>query len=566
MVIGSVFARACARAGLHVFDYTEYPSLIRGGHNVYQVRASSEPVHSQSHSINCLVALNLETIQRHAGHIASGGCLLYDGNEAQLDEKHVRPGVTYLNVPFLQIAREVANERLMMNTVALGASAAAVGMDMRIISMVLDSMFVSKGKKVVELDVKCARAGYDYVTKRLNVAVKPSTLKGFSKASYVLSGVEALAIGAIKAGMKFYAAYPMTPTSGFLSYFAEVAEEYRLVVKQTEDEIAAINMAIGANYAGVRAMTATSGGGFSLMVEGLGLSGMTETPLVVVEGMRGGPSTGLPTWTEQGDLLFVRHAGQGEFPRVVVAPGDVQECMSIISNAFNLAEQYQLPVIVVIDKYLAESHMSVGAFDLKETGINRGAYFNDRSHSSDEAAPRYAVTPSGVSPRLVPGYSKAIFNVASDEHDESGSINEDSDNHIAQMSKRMRKLHELESSLPRPLLFGPKTADITIIGFGSTKGPVLDALTLLDQHGIAANYLHLTYLHPFPSLFVKEALRESKHTLVVEGNYTGQLEMLLKQDTLHCPDFRYRKFDGRPFYAEDIAEQVRQALSHGYRT
>ncbi len=566
MVIGSIFARACARAGLSVFDYQEFPSLIRGGHNVYFVRAATEKIHSQNGAIDYLVALNAESIDRHLDAVASGGVIVYDGNEVQLGDRHIKPGVTFLNVPFLQIARDTAGERLMMNTVALGASARATGMNFSSLANVIKDTFRDKGAKVIELDLKCAKAGYDYTEKHYGAKLTHQFPVVRSEKQYVLSGVDALALGAIKAGMKFYSAYPMTPTSGFLSYFAEIAEDYQLVVKQTEDEIAAINMAIGASYAGVRSMAATSGGGFSLMVEALGMAAMTETPLVLVEGMRGGPSTGLPTWTEQGDLLFVRHASQGDFPRVVLTPGDVDECFWAATEAFNLAEQYQIPVIILIDKYLAESHGTLPGFDTKKVRILRGEYYNERNIRADEPAPRYAVTPSGVSPRLVPGLSKAVFDVASDEHDQYGGINEDIDNRIAQMNKRMTKLHELQSVLATPKLYGPEKADITLIAWGSTKGPVLDALNMLHHQGILANFLHLTHMHPFPTDHVKQILQKAKHTMFIEGNYSGQGEAILRQETLAAPDFRYRRFDGRPFYAKDIAEQVRHAISHGYKT
>lgn len=566
MTIGQIFARACTRAGLSVFDYQEFPSLIRGGHNVYQVRASAVPIHSQSAAVNCLVALNKETLDKHIAEVVSGGHVLYDGNEVHLEDAHIKRGVGMLAVPFLQIARDVAGERLMMNTVALGASARVVGMEFSLLQSVIHDTFRNKGAKVVDLDVRTARAGFEYMEKNFGATLvnKLPILKG--QRQMIVSAVEAIAIGALRAGMKFYAAYPMTPSSGFLSFFAEVAEEYKLVVKQTEDEIAAINMAIGAGFAGVRAMTATSGGGFSLMTEALGLAGMTETPLVIVEGMRGGPSTGLPTWTEQGDLLFVRHASQGDFPRVVVAPGDMEECFAIIGQAFNLAEGYQLPVIILIDKFLADSHASIPILNSKTISIARGEYLDDRGITADAAVARYALTSTGVSPRIIPGISKAIFTASSDEHDECGDINEESDNRIKQMNKRMQKLHELSSQIPKPKLYGQAKADITLIAWGSTKGAVLDALEILEKQGVKANFLHLTYLHPFPTHHVLEVLKQAKHTMIIEGNYSGQLEAIIKQETLHTPDFRYRRYDGRPFYADDIAEQVRQALSHGYRT
>ncbi len=568
MVIGAIMAKACSRSGLSVFDYQEFPSLIRGGHNVYQVHASSVPIHSQSRHIDVLVALNRESIDKHVADVISGGIILYDGNEVQLDQLHIKPSLNYVNVPLLQIARDVANERLMMNTVALGASARAIGMDFSLVRAVIVDQFKHKGPKIVELDIKTAKAGYDYVDKHFHAIVKKDMPVVKNQKQLVVSGVEASALGAIQAGMKFYSAYPMTPATGYLSYFASIAEEMNLVVKQTEDEIAAINMAIGASYAGVRSMAATSGGGFSLMVEGLGLAGMSETPLVIVEGMRGGPSTGLPTWTEQGDLLFVRHASQGEFPRVVMAPGDMEECFYLTAEAFNIAEQFQIPVIILIDKYLADSHASVPQFDLKKVKIVRSEMYHDTKEQLDEAAPRYQVTPSGVSPRMIPGVTGVVFNVASDEHDECGAIEESEENRNRQMNKRMKKLHEASAILPDPIVYGAAKqgkADLTIIAWGSSKGPILDALKILEAQGVSVNFVQLTYLHPLPTAFLKKVFHDAKRTMMIEGNFSGQAEAIIRQECLHAFDYRFRKFDGRPFYAEEIAEQVRQALSHGYK-
>jgi len=348
----------------------------------------------------------------------------------------------------------------------------------------------------------------------------------------------------------------MTPASGVLHYLASQEERFNLVVKHAEDEIAVINMAAGASFAGVRAMVATSGGGFSLMVEGLGMAACVETPLVIVEAQRPGPSTGLPTWTGQGDLKFLLSASQGDFPRIVIAPGDVEECFSLTMEAFNIADKYQTPVMLVVDKYLTEGHAAVGDLDASRVKVDRGLLLSREELAKKKDFKRYGLTPSGVSSRSFPSRAGGIFNANSDEHNEYGFSSDDPGVRTKMMDKRMRKLDHLAKELSPPKLHGPKEAQDTIIGWGSTKGPILS----LEEEGIEARFLQLTYLSPFPSKFVKKILEESRKLIVVENNRTGQLAGLIREKTGIEIKLKVLKYDGRPFFPEELGEKLKSAL------
>ncbi|MEM2175412.1 MAG: 2-oxoacid:acceptor oxidoreductase subunit alpha [Candidatus Micrarchaeia archaeon] len=376
MTTGFIFGKSFVRAGFFAFDTNEYPSLIRGGHNTYTVRISDEPIYSHNKKIDVLVALNDFTLKKHKDEVRKDGYIIYDENSVSLNE--TIKNVNLIPVPLTQIAIENGGQNIMRNNVALGASFALTNVDVNFLFDVIREIFKEKkGENVSSLNMNVAKAGYEYVKQNFPTIKKiEAKLCKKGKRMYI-NGNEAIAIGAIKAGCKFYAAYPMTPASSILHYLASKEYDYNIIVKQTEDEIAAVHMAIGASFAGVRAMTGTSGGGFALMTEALGLAAMTETPLVIVLAQRPGPSTGMPTHTEQSDLRFVMHASNGEFPRVVIAPGDPIECFYETFNAFNIAEKYQLPVIILTDKFLAESHFTIDPFFTKNLKIDRGLLKTD---------------------------------------------------------------------------------------------------------------------------------------------------------------------------------------------
>ncbi|MDH5390892.1 MAG: 2-oxoacid:acceptor oxidoreductase subunit alpha [Candidatus Bathyarchaeota archaeon] len=562
MTTGLIFAKVCSRAGLRVFDHIEYPSLIRGGHNTYQVRAEVEEVFSHVKHVDLLVALNEETIDKHKEELAPGGGIIYDGDVIPLGKEDLRrEDIKLYHIPLLRLAEESGGRRIMINSVALGASVALIGFDFEMISDVIRDVYRGKAKETIEFNIKAAKLGYDYVkSKEMEKDFRRRLPKVAGKRRMLLTGNEAVGLGAIKAGCKFYAAYPMTPSSSILHFMASQERNFSLVVKHTEDEIAAINMAIGAGFAGARAMTATSGGGFSLMSEALGLAAMTETPIVVVVCQRPGPSTGLPTRTEQGDLKFVLHASQGDFPRFVIAPGDIEECFYKTIEAFNLGEKYQCPVILILDKYLSESHKTAEEFDVSGIEIDRGLLLSNEELERIEEFKRYEFTETGISPRTIPSQRGGIFTATGNEHDETGYLSEDKTVRTKMMDKRFRKFEQAEKEIPEPKLFGPKNAEVTIIAWGSTKGPVKEAMRLLDRDGVKANFLQILYISPFPTNTVSKIIETSKRTVIVENNKTAQLASLIKEKTGKEIEHKILKYNGRQFFPTEIYQRVKEVL------
>ena len=429
------------------------------------------------------------------------------------------------------------------------------------LSNVIKDIYRGKAKETIEFNIKAARLGYDYVkSKGMENDFGRKLPKVSGKKRMLLTCNEAVGMGAIKAGCKFYAAYPMTPASSILHFMAAQERNFSLVVKHPEDEIAAINMVIGAGFAGARAMTATSGGGFSLMSEALGLAAMTGTPIVVVVCQRPGPSTGLPTRTEQGDLKFVLHASQGDFPRFVIAPGDVEESFYKTIEAFNLAERYQCPVILILDKYLSESHKTAEEFDVIGVKIDRGLLLSDEELEKIGAFKRYEFTETGISPRTIPSQRGGIFTATGNEHDETGYLSEDKTVRTRMMDKRFRKFEQAEREIPEPKLFGPKDAEVTIIAWGSTKGPIKEAMKLLDRDGINANFLQIIYISPFPTNTISKIIDISKRVVIVENNKTAQLASLIREKTGKEIEHKILKYDGRQFFPVEIYHRIKEVL------
>lgn len=561
MSAGLIFSKTCSRGGLYVVDTNEYPSLIRGGHNTHQVRVSNKEIYSLEKKVDLLVALNRETIDMHKDELTSGGGIIYDGEKINIGTQELgKDDINFYSVPLNRLVKEAGGIEVMRNNVALGASVALLDYDFKILAGVIRDTFKRKGEKIIQKNLASAKAGYDYVIdQNYNFGYKLEKITAIDTQSrMVITGAEAISMGAIKAGCKFYAAYPMTPASPILHFMAANERRFNLVVKHSEDEISAIIMAIGAAFAGVRAMTATSGGGFSLMVEGLGLAAMTETPLVVVEGQRPGPSTGMPTWTEQGDLKFLLNASQGEFPRVLIAPGDMEECFYETINAFNIAEKYQMPVIILIDKYLSESHMTTEFFSESGIKIDRGKLLSDGDLEKLAKFNRYEITEDGISPRTIPSQKGGISKVNSDEHDEFGFSSDDPEIRIKMMDKRFRKLGALNNaSLKEPKLYGKEDAEINIIGWGSTKGPILEAMKLLENDGIETNFLHLVYINPFPTSTVSKVIEKAKKTFIVENNKTAQMASLIRQHTGIEINNKILKYNGRPFFPNEIYDGIK---------
>lgn len=548
---GQMLSRVATRSGYYVATHTEYPSIIRGGHNVMQVAVSDEKIYGYPRHTDLLVALNRETAILHRDEMSEGGVVIADTNST-LKPEEMAQGVFLANVPLGQLARGAGGGELSDNVVGLGASLGLLGGKLEILLEIIGEEFSDKSEEVKTANRMAAQAGYKYALETYPERLTKRLIFREGAGQIVVNANDAVSLGAVAAGMQFCAIYPMTPTSGILSTLAPWAEKYGFIIKQPEDEIAGINMAIGASFAGARSMVATSGGGFCLMTEGVGLSGMTETPLVIIEGMRGGPSTGLPTWKEQGDLKFILSAGHGEFPRIVLSAGDAEEAFHLTLKAFNLADKYQLPVVVLVDKDLCEDDMGLSPFEYNRYEVQRGELRTERL----EGYERYGVTASGISPRAVPG-SGNHFISNSDEHDPVGYSSEEAKNRGEQMVKRMAKLSTYaKEDLPPPILFGPEQADLTIVSWGSNKGSIREALKFFPN----VNYLHLTRISPFPSEAVAGILGKAKRILDVEANYSGQMAGYIREKTGINIDDCLLKFDGRPIYPEEVAQRIEGIL------
>jgi 2-oxoglutarate ferredoxin oxidoreductase subunit alpha len=546
--VGAILAASLAQRGFNVFADQDYESRIRGGHNFFRIRAKTDEVLALSPDLDLLVALNKESIDLHEKELKAGGLIIYDAEST----KFTIDKPNFLNVPLLKLALEKAGNQLMVNTVAAGAALGLAGQDFEILSSILSREYGRHGEKTVKANITAARAGYDFVRSSGKKFSLPEVHPGKNQ-KLVLSGNEALCLGAMAAGCKFVAGYPMTPSSPILEYIADKGRQYGVVMMHVEDEIAAMNMAVGAGYAGVRSMVATSGGGFALMVEGLALAGMTETPVVVVLGQRPGPATGLPTRTEQSELFFAMHAGHGEAARAIFAPPDAAAAFNAAVKAFNLAEKYQTPVIILTDHHLATSYYTVDRFDLTQVKIERGSIV--ASDAVDYK--RHLVTDSGVSPRALPGLGKALVVTDSDEHDEAGHMIEDAATRKQQVEKRLRKRAGLSQEITAPEFRQTDGAGLTLIGWGSTYGAIREAADILKKEGRPVNTLHFSQLWPFPSETVVSILKKAGKNIVVEGNATSQLVALIRRETGEKVDGSILKYDGRPFSPREIVDRLR---------
>ena len=547
--IGGLLSEVFARMGFHVFTSQDYESRVRGGHNFYQVRVSDTRVMSSTEAIDILIAMDLASEALHREQLSQRGVMLHDSESLKSDFS----GPEVLDVPFARLAKESGGP-VMANTVAVGAALGTLGLHSSVMEALLAERFGRKGQLVVEGNIKALRAGHAYATDNCKKCEFLPGQKGSRK--LLISGLEAAAAGALASGIKFYSAYPMTPSTGIMDNIAKRAGEFGVVVEQAEDEIAAINMALGASYAGVRAATGSSGGGFALMVEGLSLAGITETPIVIFEAQRPGPATGLPTRTEQADLMFVLHSAHGEFPRVVFAPGSPQQCVLLTNKAFELAEKYQIPVFVLLDQYLGDSQWTYEGFNTESL-----TYTDHRIRGAEAANikdyKRYAITDSGVSPLAVPGDGHTHLVIAdSDEHDEDGHLIEDARTRISMVEKRLhKKLPAIKAEIAPPMLYGPEDADTVLVGWGSTYGVLKKTVDALRRVGENAGMLFFSELYPLPGGPYMSMLQNAKKTICVEGNATGQFAQLFKTETgfgFHAHIVRY---DGRPFTVDYIMER-----------
>ena len=532
--IGDLLTNAIAGQGYPVFSWKEYESRIKGGSNSYSIRIGEDPVNAPSSDADILLALNTKSLDKYKGLMKEDGIIISVKKE----------GNRSIEIPFSAVARERIGGEVYANTIAIGAMGSVLGMDINPFRENIKKRFSKKGSDIMSANEKALEIGFNLAGKEC-IDMCPWKLPRRDGEYYVISGNDAIALGAAYGGCRFISAYPMTPSTGIITYLASVQERLGIFAEQAEDEISAINMAIGASYAGVRAMTATSGGGFALMVEGISLAGMTETPLVIVLGQRPGPATGLPTRTAQGDLLFAVNAGHGEFPKLVLAPSDPKDAFAKMVRAFDLAEEYQTVVIVLTDQFLADSHFSIKDFELEKTV----PHIQRTDASGIENYRRYRITDSGISPRLYPGMSEHLVCTDSDEHDEYGHITEDLAVTAPNMvKKRFNKWKGLKNSILPPEEISVKESEIIFIGWGSTRGALIEALKSFKKDGIHAGLIHFTELWPLPEYdFPKDKIFWS-----VEGNILGQLSRLLKSEyDIHFKG-HISRYDGLPITADYI--------------
>jgi 2-oxoglutarate/2-oxoacid ferredoxin oxidoreductase subunit alpha len=560
--IGAMFARSVQKLGLSVFYTAEYPSLIKGGHNTCYVRAEPEKIYSQLSKADILVAIDKTTIEKHVDRLTENGAVIYDSSGIDISKIVLsRKDLLVFGVPFSKLGREIGN-KIYGNIVAMGALSALVNHDLEKLNIALEKQFgVKKGKDIVEINKKAAKLGFDYFKQNFrDVNFKITLEQVKNEPTILLSGNEAASIGAIKGGVKFVAEYPMTPSSSILHFMAANEQRYNIVVKHTEDEIAAINMLCGSAMAGARSLTATSGGGFALMTEGIGMAGLSETPVVIMESQRTGPSTGMPTYTEQSDLRFVLHASQGEFPRLVVAPGDVDEAFFETFKMFNLTERVQTPGVILLDKHLSESSMTTKPFDTSSLKIERGKLMKHSEMEHANGFKRYLVTDDGISPRPIPGQPNGLYVSTSYEHDETGFSCETSSNRIAQVDKRDRKMLSISEEEIAPGVYGDDDADLTIVSWGSNKGMILEAMKFLREEGHKVNYLHMIWISPLPVKKITEILSKAKKTLMIEQNKEAQLRGYIREKTGFFIKDALLKYDGRPIDPEEIYTKAKEVL------
>lgn len=539
--IGLALSQTFQKSGLYVFSTQYYLSRVRGGHNYFQIRVSDHPIKAISDRLDMLIALDSASVEKHIEEL-NDGVVLLDREEIKIskDDKQI------FHVPFQQIAKEIGGSKLYESTVATGAALGLLCCDLKFLEEILKNTFAKKGEDIINTNIKAARAGYEYAQENYAGKCKYSFEKVDQKANMMLiDGNDAVGLGALAAGVQFLASYPMTPSTGVMNYIAAHADNFNVIVEQAEDEISALNMVLGASFAGARAMTTTSGGGFSLMAEALGLAGMTETPAVIFLGQRPGPATGLPTMTEQGDLLFALHAAQGEFPRCILAPKTPDNAFYLTAKAFNLADKYQIPVFIMSDQYLADSQFTCERFDLSKIIIDRNLLSEDELESM-ETYKRYAITPDGISPRALPGLSKHVVVADSDEHNEEGHIDQTAENRIRIMEKRMRKFSGLMKEMEPPEVYGPHEADVTLIAWGSSYGPLTETVDLLNEEGQSLNLIHFTHIFPMDKS-VRNIILNKGTTVCVESNATGQFAKLLKTEADISVDMNLLRYDGMPF-------------------
>jgi 2-oxoglutarate ferredoxin oxidoreductase subunit alpha len=568
---GNILALILARRGLHLNAYNAYQSIIRGGHTFLTIRASDGPVRNMGDKIDVFIPLNQDTMDRHLHLLKSGACAVYD--KEKVTPGNAAEGVQLCGMPMKELTK---GNKLAVNTAALGATLQLLGIESEPLETVIARQFKKKGDAIIAENIAIARVGYDYAAQNFTAFSWKAPRGG--KPLGIITGNQAIAMGGAAAGVKFYAAYPMSPSTGVLMWMAAHAREIGIMVRQVEDEIGVMNMVIGAAHTGCRAMCATSGGGFALMAEAVGMAGMIETPIVCIDVQRAGPATGVPTKTEQGDLWQMLGAGQGDYPRIVVAPTNQLDLFHTIPELFNLCDKYQCPGLVLSDLLISEGTASIDPDDLDfQVKIDRGELIlpngngaNSASGYNDKAYLRYKNTDSGISPRAVPGVPGHIFTAATDEHDEDGTLISDEftnpQKRRMMVEKRARKMQGAINEITPSKLVGPEQADVTLVGWGSTAGVIREAVEkLAGEEGIVANQLAIKWIVPLHAADISAILGRSKNVIIVENNQSGQFARYIRSETGFGAHGHIRKYDGEPFMPHHIVDAVKAQLAGNTR-
>ncbi|MDD3846561.1 MAG: 2-oxoacid:acceptor oxidoreductase subunit alpha [Syntrophorhabdaceae bacterium] len=547
--IGDALAKVLSRLGYHVFTNQDYESRIRGGHNFYQIRLADQPVYAPRRDLDILVAFDRASITLHEREVAGQGIIVYDS----LLLKESFKGPQFFDVPFAKLAADMGAERIAANTVATGTILGMLGFPLDPLFEIIKGLLKKKDDGTREQNRLAAIAGYEHAVK--NCGRCAFTLHSTGTPRMLVGANDAIGFGALAGGCGFYSAYPMTPSTGIMLFLSSKAKEYGMVVEQAEDEIAAINMALGASFAGVRSMTGTSGGGFALMTEGLSLAAMTETPIVIALAQRPGPATGLPTKTEQADLLFALNAGHGEFPRVIFAPGDPRQALSLTAKAFDLSQKYQVPVFVMTDQYLSDTQWTMESFSVDDLPMHDYRAAAEELDGFDGYR-RHAFTSTGVSPFGIPGKTRHVVVTDSDEHGEAGHIIEDAETRKKMVEKRLfLKVDAIRDEISPPLFLGSEEPETVLVSWGSTYGVVREAVELMAEKKMAM--LHFSEIFPFPRLKDHlEVLKRARRTISIENNATGQFARLLKDQTGYGVTDMILRYDGRPFLVEELLEEL----------
>jgi 2-oxoglutarate ferredoxin oxidoreductase subunit alpha len=542
--LGHMLSKALKNLGFYVFLHKDYMSRIRGGHNYIKIRFSNNPIFSHADELTLIIALNYETARIHSGNLAQSGKIIAVEDADKINGEHAP--VT-INLPVKDIIQKTGNRRV-IGTAALGCALKLFGLP---VSPLIEEAGELFEEQILEANKIAAQEGYNAHDTIFNAELPHAS------DSIFINGNESIALGALAAGCKFYSAYPMTPATSIMTYLSKKSKKAAIIVEQAEDEIAAINMALGASYAGLRSMTGSSGGGFALMVEGVSLAGITETPIVIAISQRPGPATGFPTRTEQGDLGFVLHSGHGEFPRMVIALRHPEDAFYQTVRAFNIADKYQIPVFLLTDQYLADYTATVKPFDFSKVLIER--------HLTEDLSgveyKRYAITESGISPRTIPGKIPGqIVKLDSDEHDESGHITESAQVRNAMVNKRFRKVKPLYDELIEPEYIGCENPNLLIICWGSTYGPVKEAISELNLSDYSIGALIFGDIYPLPTKALTRLAKTATKIINLEQNATGQLAALVKQQAIIACDHSLLKYDGRQWSKDEIINALKKEV------